>query len=143
MKRLLACGLVVLMSWSTANAQLSFDVPSLSPARVLANVKTLNLKFQHSYSMMYSSSAWGSGLSGMYLNTMDYHFKIPLQISMTWGFQTVLSGYGQTRSPRFVLPQLNLRYHPFKSLWIEVNYRHNTTPYYSPFDTDLWNDRLF
>jgi len=130
------------MMWlGTSNlmAQLRFDVPKLSPASVLKQVKTLNLKFHHSYSMEYSSSSWGSGLSGTYLNTMDYRFKVPVQLSLTWGIRNVFSGYDRNGSPRFVLPRLDLRWQPYKSLWIELHYRHITTPYYSPFDSDIWN----
>jgi len=83
------------------------------------------LNFRQSYSVAYSSSTYGSGMSGMYLNNISYQFEKPIEINVVWGFMNSFSGNTSfdSNQPQFMLPQFSVKFKPFKNMIIQFEYR--------------------
>ena len=84
--------------------------------------------------MSYSSSGGGSSnLQGMYINTMEYRFKMPLTMRMRVAYQNNMSGlfgnkssYGGKNSletGKLYVPSFDLIYQPWKNTVISFHYR--------------------
>ncbi len=123
---------MILMVTSISLADLPLMRPGMNPWSLLSSFKTDNLKINHSYSMVYSSGSWNSGLTGRYLNQFQYQFKIPLKIDVTWGIEKSFSGFEHQQNPRFVLPQFRMTAQPWKNVWIQFEYRQIQTPFGGP-----------
>lgn len=88
------------------------------------------LKMSQSYSMSYSSgSDQSSAWNGLYLNTLQYQFAVPVTLTLDLGFShqpgallgvgPVESGY---RDGGFVLPRVELKYQPSRNMLIRLQY---------------------
>ena len=83
--------------------------------------------------MSYSSSGGGSNLQGMYINTMEYRFKMPLTMRMRVAYQNNMSGLFGNKSSyggkngletgRLYVPSFDLIYQPWKNTVISFHYR--------------------
>ncbi|MFC1561145.1 hypothetical protein ACFL4V_01565 [Candidatus Latescibacterota bacterium] len=84
--------------------------------------------------MSYSSSGrGGSNLQGMYINTMEYRFKMPLTMRLRVAYQNNMSGlfgnsgsYGEKyglETGRLYVPSFDLIYQPWKNTVISFHYR--------------------
>ena len=88
------------------------------------------LKMSQSYSMSYSSgSDQSSAWNGLYLNTLQYQFAVPVTLSLDLGFAHqpgALFGVGPVqsdyRSSSFVLPRVELKYQPTRNMLLRFQY---------------------
>lgn len=66
-----------MMRSSAYENQGAFSLLGINPAKI---------KFEHSYSVFYSSFSGGNSMTqGMYLNTISYQFSQPLSMKLQWG----------------------------------------------------------
>ncbi len=97
------------------------------------------LDIQHSYQMGYSSFG-GQGITqSTYLNTLTYHFKMPLTVSFQWGISHQPFGNNENLSMLQSGPFVSgarLRYEPTKNMVIDLEYRQIPygSYYYNRFD---------
>lgn len=95
------------------------------------------LHISTSFSM---GSGWGSGTSAMQVTSFAYQFRMPVTMSVSlgnaWGAST-------SKGSSMFLEGLDLGYHPFSSLSIQVHYRdfrsplqYSPTSDFRPFDRD-------
>ncbi len=106
--------------------------------RAAANILGLDasrLKIHHSYQMNFMSLG-GQGVSqALYLNTMVYDFKIPLQVAVQWGIAHQPFGNSHAASLLQDGPFLSaaqISYQPSKNLHFQLNYQQ--VPYrYHPY----------
>ena len=95
--------------------------------------------------MSYSSSnRMGSGLQGMYLNTMEYRFSMPLTMRLRVAYQNNMgslignkSSYGGKpgmETGKLYIPSFDMVYKPWKNTTISFHYRDysETNPNYYP-----------
>ncbi|MCK5738150.1 hypothetical protein KAH55_03170 [bacterium] len=98
-----------------------------------------NFSMSHNYSMSFSSFGSGNSVSqGMYLNTMNYQFSIPMTLSVQWGmmYQPSATGVFDQNSSQgmdlfFSGAELNYRPNDKTSLHIGIYRRPKN--YYSPY----------
>ena len=94
--------------------------------------------------MSYSSSSrGGSNAQGMYINTMEYRFKMPLTMRLRVAYQNNMSSLFGNKSSyggklgmetgRLYVPSFDLIYRPWKNTVISFHYRDfsGTNPYYN------------
>ena len=94
------------------------------------------LDISQSYSMSYLSMG-GKGISqGVYLNTMTYHFKLPMTVSFQWGMaHQPFAGSNDApflKSGPFI-SGAQFRYKPTKNMVLEIEYSQN------PYGYNSWN----
>ncbi|MBN2410937.1 hypothetical protein JXQ31_04535 [candidate division KSB1 bacterium] len=99
------------------------------------------LDISQSYTMSYMSMG-GQGISqGVYLNTMTYHFKLPMTLSFQWGMaHQPFAGSNDApflKSGPFI-SGAQFRYKPTENTVLEVEYSQN------PYGYNSWyyNDRF-
>ncbi|MBN1294412.1 MAG: hypothetical protein JXB48_21425 [Candidatus Latescibacteria bacterium] len=114
---------------------------------------------KHQYMMSFSSTGGNGSLMGMYLNTMEYRFNMPLimrvkvayqsQSAQLFGNSSGYSGQPNVDEGRVFIPSFDLVYQPFKNTTIGFFYRDysNLNPYYynsynpySPYSSYARND---
>ncbi len=96
----------------------------------------------------YSSSGRaGSNMLGMYINTMEYHFKMPLTMRLRVAYQNNMgslfsnnSSYGSKsgiETGRLYIPSFDMIYQPWKNTVLSFHYRdysgmnqNSMNPYY-------------
>ena len=96
--------------------------------------------------MSYSSSSRiGSNLQGMYVNTMEYRFRMPLTMRLRVAYQNNMSGLFSNNSSyggkygletgRLYVPSFDLIYRPWKNTIISFHYRDfsGMNPYYNNY----------
>jgi len=92
-----------------------------------------------------SSSNYGSSTMGMYVNTMEYRFNMPLTMRLRVAYQNNMSGLfsnnssmtgrpGQETGNLFI-PSFDVIYQPWKNTTISFHYRDfsGTDPYYNSY----------
>ncbi len=94
------------------------------------------LDISQSYSMSYMSMG-GRGISqGVYLNTMTYHFKLPMTLSFQWGMaHQPFAGSNEApflKSGPFI-SGAQFKYKPTTNTVIEFEYSQN------PYGYNSWN----
>jgi hypothetical protein len=75
--------------------------------------------------MNYGSGGWNGGGSGLQVTRFDYRFGNPLSMRVSVGNAF---GAGVQKNGQFFLEGLDLRYQPWRSLTIQVNYRDMRSP---------------
>lgn len=75
--------------------------------------------------MNYGSGGWNGGGSGLQVTRFDYRIANPLQMQVSIGNAF---GAGVQKNGQFFLEGLDLRYQPFRSLTVQVNYRDIRSP---------------
>ncbi|MCD6307583.1 MAG: hypothetical protein J7M24_01160 [Candidatus Latescibacteria bacterium] len=94
---------------------------------------------KNQYIMNFSSSSGNGSLMGMFINSMEYRFNMPLIMRMKVAYQTQSgqlfggrNGYaGQPNSGqgRVFIPSFDLIYKPFKNTTISFHYRDYSSAY--------------
>lgn len=87
-------------------------------------------KMSQSYTMSFSSgSDQSASWNGLYLNTLQYQFAVPVTLSLDLGFAHqpgALFGVGPVktdyRSSSFVLPRVELKYQPSQNMLLRFQY---------------------
>ncbi len=97
------------------------------------------LDISQSYTMSYMSMG-GQGISqGVYLNTMTYHFKLPMTLSFQWGMaHQPFAGSNEApflKSGPFI-SGAQFRYQPTKNTVLEFEYSQNPYGYNSWYNND-------
>ena len=100
----------------------------------------------HQYMMSFSSMGGSGNLMGMYLNTMEYRFNMPLVMRMRVAYQSqsaqlfgnnnAYSGQQNIDQGRVFVPSFDIVYKPFKNTTIGFFYRDygSVSPnYYNPY----------
>jgi len=104
-----------------------------------------------SYTIQFTSSAWGTNSSGYYLNTLSYNFSVPLTLSVDVGLYNLFYasampaiGYqGQTprdTRPELIIPRIALDYQPTENMNLSlqlINLR-SASRAYGPFWSEPW-----
>lgn len=108
--------------------------------RAAANILGLDasrLRMYQSYQMNFMSLGGEGVTQGVYLNTMVYDFKFPLQVAVQWGMahQPFASQNAAFLQNGLFLSAAQLRYQPSKNLLFQLNYsqvpnRYNPYGYY-------------
>jgi len=100
------------------------------------------LDISQSYSMSYMSLG-GQGFSqGMYLNTMTYHFKLPMTLSFQWGIAH--QPFAGSNDAPFLkngpfISGAQFKYKPTKNTVIELEYNQNPYGYGSRYYYDRFH----
>jgi len=102
---------------------------------------------RHQTIMSYSSSSrGGSNLQGMYINTMEYRFKMPLTMRLRVAYQNNMSGLFSNKNSyggkygletgNLYIPSFDLIYTPWKNTVISFHYRDfsGTNPNYNNYN---------
>ncbi|MCE5250715.1 hypothetical protein LLG96_10905 [bacterium] len=120
--------------------------PNLSLKKLsLLDPERFTMKQQ--YSMNFSSVGGNGTMMGMYLNTMEYRFNMPLTMRLRVAYQSQnaqlfgdknYSGYNDLNGGRVYIPSFDLVYKPFKNTVIGFFYRdyssmNNPYSYNSPY----------
>ena len=112
--------------------------PSLDLSKVsLLDPARFTMKNQ--YMMSFSSMGGSGSMLGMYLNTMEYQFKIPLTMRMQVAYQSQsaqlfgnsnnYSGQPNMNQGKLYIPSFDLVYKPFKNTVIGFFYRDYSSMY--------------
>ena len=124
-------------------------VPAI-PKLSLKNISLLNpdrFKMKHQYMMNFSSTGGNGSMLGMYLNTMEYKFNIPLTMRLQVAYQTQsaqlfgrknsYSGQQGMNGGNVFIPSFDLEYRLSKNTVIGIYYRDyssmNQNSPYSPY----------
>jgi len=98
------------------------------------------LSISQSYSMSVLSMGKNSFSQGLYLNTMTYHFKLPVELSFQWGIAHQpfhVSGDAPFYNQGPFIRGANLSFKPTKNMSIQVEF--NRDPYgYVPWNN--WHE---
>ncbi|MFC1539351.1 hypothetical protein ACFL6H_08000 [Candidatus Latescibacterota bacterium] len=110
----------------------------LNPTSTLKSMSLLDperFTMRQQTMMSYSSSSRGgsSGLQGMYLNTMEYRFKMPLTMRLRVAYQNNMSslfsnsasngGRNAMETGNLYIPSFDLIYQPWKNTIISFHFR--------------------
>ncbi len=113
-------------------------MPKLSSVSLL-DPERFTMKNQ--YMMSFSSTGGNGSVMGMFINSMEYRFNMPLIMRMKVAYQTQ-SGHlfgdrnGYTGQPnmnqgRVFIPSFDVIYKPFKNTTVSIHYRDYST--YNPY----------
>lgn len=122
------------------------------PGKPGLNLRKLSLldpdrfTMNHQYMMSFSSMGGSGNLMGMYLNTMEYRFNMPLVMRMRVAYQSqsaqlfgnknAYSGQSNIDQGRVFVPSFDIVYKPFKNTTIGFFYRDYSSVnqnYYNPY----------
>ncbi len=121
------------------------------PMKQVVNFKKMSLldpdrfKMKHQYMMSFSSTGGSGNMMGMYLNTMEYRFNMPLimrvrvayqsQSAQLFGNKSSYSGQPNIDQGRVFMPSFDLVYQPTKNTTIGFFYRDYSSmnPSYNPY----------
>lgn len=95
------------------------------------------LSITQSYSMSYLSMGGNSFSQGMYLNTMTYHFKLPVELSFQWGIAHQplnFTGNAPFYNQGPFIRGANLSFKPAKNVSIQVEFNND------PYGYGAWNN---
>jgi hypothetical protein len=110
----------------------------LAPSKSLKSMSLLDperFTMKQQTMMSYSSSSRGgsSGLNGMYLNTMEYKFKMPLTMRLRVAYQNNMSGLfsnkasyggkGGYETGNLFIPSFDMVYRPWKNTVVSFHFR--------------------
>jgi len=92
---------------------------------------------KNQYIMSFSSASGNGSLMGMFINSMEYRFNMPLIMRMKVAYQTQsghlfgdrngYSGQPNLNQGRVFIPSFDLIYKPFKNTTISFHYRDYST----------------
>ncbi|MFC1606346.1 hypothetical protein ACFL47_00125 [Candidatus Latescibacterota bacterium] len=122
-------------------------VPAI-PKLNLRNISLLNperFQMKHQYVMNFSSVGGNGSMLGMYLNTMEYKFNIPLTMRLQVAYQTQsaqlfgrknsYSGQQSMNGGNVFIPSFDIEYRLTKNTVIGLHYRDYSSmnPYSNPY----------
>ncbi len=125
------------------------QVPKISSLglRKISLLDPARFTMKHQYMMSFSSISGSGSAMGMYLNTMEYRFNMPLvmrlrvayqsQSAQLFGNSNVYSGQPNINNGRLFIPSFDIVYKPFKNTVIGLFYRDYSmhSPYYNPYSS--------
>lgn len=133
--------IVVTVTSNNVSAQGQYNTPNVfNMPKPAVNLKSMSLLDPDRFTMRqqsivsYSSSGYsGSNLLGMYVNTMEYRFNMPLTMRLKVAYQNNMGGlFGNTslnrsqsgiESGNMFIPAFDIVYQPWKNTVISFHYR--------------------
>ena len=114
----------------TTNIQSRFLQPNRG---LLGLLNSPNLNMSQSYSMMYSSSSYGSVMQGLYLNNMRYRLSGKMLLDLQLGimhqpYSSFEGGFNSGQGAAF-MGGATLLYRPMKNLSLSIGF--SNMPYYN------------
>lgn len=149
LKKVIMTSLISVILISVSVAQLVGSFPTNTEEQTKSGFSLFDpskFNMTQSYSLMYSSSKYGSQSLGLYLNSIEYQISDPLKVRVDLAYyhnpgalvgnnNSTLSNSGS------ILPGLALSWKPSENFHLYFNYSQVPGYYYSPYDrysTDYW-----
>ncbi len=143
-RKFIAILVVFLVAASQIYAQRQSDLPlELSTAKSSFSLfDPGRFHMSQSYSMMYTTSQYGSYSLGLYLNTIEYQISDPLRIRLDIGYlhspDMVLSNTSTAFQKGKILPAISISWRPSENFYFQFDYR-ELPSFFNNYGFDSYN----